>query len=346
MEDGHYRLHDLDSANGTFVNGDSVTDYHLRETCKISFGTMECEFDSAEVTQAPEGLPTHAELGVIRGSNEALKAQLEAVRTELASLRTESPLNSEGAGVVPREEFERVVLDRASLSERLLHSEAQVQKLREELAILRRDRENLERAALSARTELDRLRETPSTGLAVSVKPTTPVAAATAASVAVPATPPAAAPAAAPAMPPAAAPVMPSLPRPSSLPQPTATPVPRAMPVAATAPTSPGNLSLPKPTSPSLQGAQAPALRSVPRVVEASSTPVRATASGPAGTQKISVSDSTSTKAPLAQPVAVGVKPTLKPYVRPTMAHAPAGSVKPRDPRLQAEPEIEERQEA
>src|SRR5690606_19253408 len=145
------------SANGTQVAGEVVTDFHLRDACKVTFGTVECEFDPAEVEQAPEGLPTQAELTALLKDNELLKSQLETVRTELAALRTESPLNAEGNGTVPREEFEKVVLDRASLSERLQRAEAQFAKVREELALLRRDRENLELAAESARKEVERL---------------------------------------------------------------------------------------------------------------------------------------------------------------------------------------------
>src|SRR5690606_17565551 len=52
LEDGHYRVHDLGSANGTQVAGDVVTDFHLRDACKVTFGTVECEFDPAEVEQA------------------------------------------------------------------------------------------------------------------------------------------------------------------------------------------------------------------------------------------------------------------------------------------------------
>src|SRR5271154_971030 len=32
-EHGHYRLHDRGSSNGTYVNGQRVSDYHLNEAC-------------------------------------------------------------------------------------------------------------------------------------------------------------------------------------------------------------------------------------------------------------------------------------------------------------------------
>src|ERR1700758_1814636 len=52
-EDGHYRLHDLGSTNLTFVEGAPVTDYHLRQVCRIIFGTVECEFDPSGGAQLP-----------------------------------------------------------------------------------------------------------------------------------------------------------------------------------------------------------------------------------------------------------------------------------------------------
>src|SRR5882724_3072411 len=44
-EDGHYRLHDLGSTNLSFVDGTAVTDFHLHQECRITFGTVQCEFD-------------------------------------------------------------------------------------------------------------------------------------------------------------------------------------------------------------------------------------------------------------------------------------------------------------
>src|SRR5580704_118107 len=44
--DGHYRLHDLESTNLTFVDGAAVTDYHLLASTKLAFGTVQCEFDN------------------------------------------------------------------------------------------------------------------------------------------------------------------------------------------------------------------------------------------------------------------------------------------------------------
>ena len=60
LEEDHYRLHDRGSTNGTFVNGESVTDFHLREACKVSFGALECEFSPATPAAAE-----HAHLQIL-----------------------------------------------------------------------------------------------------------------------------------------------------------------------------------------------------------------------------------------------------------------------------------------
>ena len=46
---GHYRLHDLGSTNRTTVDGQPVTDYDLRESVSLAFGTVECEIGRAHV---------------------------------------------------------------------------------------------------------------------------------------------------------------------------------------------------------------------------------------------------------------------------------------------------------
>src|SRR5690606_4461669 len=44
-DNGRYRLKDLGSTNGTYVNGEQVSDFHLHGRCIVSFGSFECEFD-------------------------------------------------------------------------------------------------------------------------------------------------------------------------------------------------------------------------------------------------------------------------------------------------------------
>ncbi|MGC3988282.1 MAG: FHA domain-containing protein [Chthoniobacteraceae bacterium] len=56
QEGDHYRIQDAGSTNGTYFNGHRVSDYHLHESGKITFGTLECEFDAVAGTESAEGM--------------------------------------------------------------------------------------------------------------------------------------------------------------------------------------------------------------------------------------------------------------------------------------------------
>ena len=56
-----YRLRDLDSTNGTWVNGETVTDVFLRAGDRIHFGKVEARYES----DAMEELPPFPEANVV-----------------------------------------------------------------------------------------------------------------------------------------------------------------------------------------------------------------------------------------------------------------------------------------
>ena len=89
--DGHYRLHDVGSTNGTRVNGEVILDYHLKEPCTVSFGTLECTFspeaDPAASAAEIETLPTRSEMEALRQVNAELRGNLDLLREELAALK-------------------------------------------------------------------------------------------------------------------------------------------------------------------------------------------------------------------------------------------------------------------
>ncbi|MCE9610034.1 MAG: FHA domain-containing protein [Chthoniobacter sp.] len=154
LENGHYRLHDRGSTNGTFVNGQPATDFHLREACKITFGTVECEFDPAvETSEVGEAVPTREEVNAVRQENTGLRATLAAVREEVKALREAKPTEQTGDAVA-REEFMKVVAEREVLTEGRQQLEQEVARLKGEIAVLRRDRENLQKAWDATKAEL------------------------------------------------------------------------------------------------------------------------------------------------------------------------------------------------
>ena len=153
LENGHYRLHDRGSTNGTFVNGQPASDFHLREACKISFGTIECDFDPAAEVMAAETVPTRTEMNAVRQENAELRGTLAAVREELAELLAVKPADG-AAPAVAREEFNRIVAEREALKEAQLRHDQEMARLKGELAVLRRDRENLQKAWDATKEEI------------------------------------------------------------------------------------------------------------------------------------------------------------------------------------------------
>ena len=182
-EGDHYRLHDRGSANGTFVNGAAVTDYHLREACRISFGAFECEFSPAlppvQNEDSVENLPSRGEVNEVRHENAKLRNQVELLREEVETLTKAGPWESGGgAENVPRPEFVRVVDELEKLKESLVRSEEEAKRLKNNLAVLQRDRTNLQRAWDEAKAELLKSRVTPAPVEVTSVAPQASVASA------------------------------------------------------------------------------------------------------------------------------------------------------------------------
>jgi hypothetical protein len=308
LEDGHYRLHDLGSTNGVMVNGQPVTDYHLHEECRISFGAVECDYvanDAPGDQPAAEALPSRAELEKLASQNTAFQATIAALREEVEALKQ---ANADGSDeTVRRAEFDRVVEERAALKEAEIQRQQEFAQLQRDLVVLRRDRQNVQKALDAAQSELEALTKSaapdlrkPQAGQAADQKieetsaapgpvpQASPAATAWSSAPAKPAAPavpaapamPAPAPKSAPAMPaptpksapamPAAAPSAPGLPKP-----------PDRMAPAPAGATSKGNVpATARPTSPGVPVAK-------PRMLAAqNATPP---GSGPKGTQRISV---------------------------------------------------------
>jgi hypothetical protein len=184
LEGEHYRLHDRGSTNGTFVNGEPATDFHLREACRISFGTVDCDFDPAAGSELhAEAVPTRGEINTVRQENAELRGTLTALREQLASLLDTKPAAETGEAVA-RDEFNKVVTEREALKEAQVRHEQEIGRLKSEVAVLRRDRENLQKAWDATKAELARVQRPVDTVAVVDVREARPPAAA-----AVPVTP-------------------------------------------------------------------------------------------------------------------------------------------------------------
>ncbi len=285
IEDGHYRLHDRGSTNGTFVNGEPATDFHLREACRISFGGVECEFNpAAEIGAQGETVPTRGEMNSVRQENAELRGLLAAAREEVAALLGAQPADE------ARGEFTKVVAEREALQTAQVGHAQEIARLKGEVAVLRRDRENLQKAWDATKAELAKIRP-PVEAVAVVEMPA-PVAVVVA--------------------PPAPVPVPVAVKAPSAPPPPLSRPaMPVAKPVVPFTPPTGKPFPAPKPAAPTVKLAPAPmpagqmraanssGVRPLPKAVPAghaaqsgihprtSVMPVHAPAVGPKGTQKI-----------------------------------------------------------
>ncbi len=152
--DGHYRLHDLGSTNGTSVNGERVTEYHLHEAAKLAFGSVTCEFDpgAAEDATAAETLPTLAEIEAFKRLNYELREQLDTLREEMKALRGHAAVDAADAASpkAPEDaahaELQRLIEERAKLKETEQHQAHEIARLESDLSLVKRDRANLQNA--------------------------------------------------------------------------------------------------------------------------------------------------------------------------------------------------------
>lgn len=160
-ENGHYRLHDRGSSNGTFVNGQKVGDYHLNEPCSITFGTVEAQFspEALPAEEEVESFPTRSEVNAVRQENADLKGTIAALREEAEALRSVRPIEGGAAALaVTKEEFDKVVVERETLKEARLKQDEEIARLKADLSVLKRDRVNLQLAYDGVQRELNELR--------------------------------------------------------------------------------------------------------------------------------------------------------------------------------------------
>jgi pSer/pThr/pTyr-binding forkhead associated (FHA) protein len=160
-ENGHYRLHDRGSSNGTFVNGQKVGDYHLNEACSITFGTVEAQFspEALPAEEEAESFPTRSEVNAVRQENADLKSTIAALREEAEALRSVRPIEGGAAALaVSKEEFDKVVVEREALKEARLKQDEEIARLKADLSVLKRDRVNLQLAYDGVQRELNELR--------------------------------------------------------------------------------------------------------------------------------------------------------------------------------------------
>lgn len=138
-EDGHYRLHDLGSTNLSFVDGQAVTDFHLRQPCKVTFGTVECEFDpqGGDAGQRLSPAQLEKDLAFLRGENSELLGKIVAQQRQIDILSS-ARLVTKKTEVTPfashNDAFKAVSSERDDLRHLSTGLKLELENLREELA--------------------------------------------------------------------------------------------------------------------------------------------------------------------------------------------------------------------
>lgn len=151
---GHYRLHDLKSTNLCFVDGQPVTDYHLHSTCKVAFGTVECEFDEAASEASNEPKLTVAQLerdiAFLRGENSELIGKLDILQRRidiLSSARLVTGKTDHAPGAAAADSFKAIVRERDDLRHQNTGLKLELDQLREELLLTIRERDSVRQQA-------------------------------------------------------------------------------------------------------------------------------------------------------------------------------------------------------
>jgi CheY-like chemotaxis protein/pSer/pThr/pTyr-binding forkhead associated (FHA) protein len=156
---GHYRLHDLGSTNLTCVNGQPVTDFHLHDACKVSFGTVECDFSPETPTttaEKSEVVPTRAELEFLRRENLDLQAKIAAMQKQIDILSSARLMtkDTQNLGVMP-DVHKRVQQERDELRTQNGNLQLDLEHLRADLASLAKERDALRLAWETVKRERD-----------------------------------------------------------------------------------------------------------------------------------------------------------------------------------------------
>ena len=145
-DDGHYRLHDLGSTNLSFVDGSPVIDYHLRQPCRVTFGTVQCEFDPAGGSSLPRLTNSQMEkdLAFVRGENADLTAQIMALQRQidiLSSARLVTKKADNTPFAASNDTLKAIVAERDDLRHLSAGLRLELEKVREELSATVRERD-------------------------------------------------------------------------------------------------------------------------------------------------------------------------------------------------------------
>lgn len=293
-EGDHYRLHDKDSTNAVLVGGQRVSDYHLREDCQVSFGSVACEFKAAtkeEPESEADAIPSRGEMLTILQANGDLRVEVAALRSQVEAMLKAREAGETAGKSVPLEQHDQLAAETAALRASLQERQTQIERLTSLLSIVTRERDTLQKGYDDARAALERARQNSNASAPSGAKPENGTKPASAAPASAPKAPSVPTPNGAKPPVPSAAPVMPPAPAVSAAPKAPVTaaaPVPPSAPIAKPLPKPPGALGSGSPSRRPASGLTPAAPRAAGATSRVPAGAAMAGAGiGPKGTQKL-----------------------------------------------------------
>lgn len=148
-EGDHYRLHDLGSTNFSFVEGQQVTDFNLRNSCKIGFGNIECEYDATH-NESEDSEPQlsvaemEKDMAFLRAENQELINKIDSLQRRidiLSSARLVTGKKSDTDQISTPSQVKKLTSERDELRFQISGLNFELEKIREELAAAQRERD-------------------------------------------------------------------------------------------------------------------------------------------------------------------------------------------------------------
>lgn len=153
-EGDHFRIHDLGSTNFSFIEGQQVTDFNLRNSCKIGFGNIECEYDATAVeTEDAQPKLTAAQMekdvAFLRAENQELINKIDALQRRIDILSSARLVTgkSDTSQIGMPEHVKKLTSERDELRFQISGVKLELEQVREELIATQRERDSARQVA-------------------------------------------------------------------------------------------------------------------------------------------------------------------------------------------------------
>ena len=163
VRDGdHYLIRDIDSTNGIVVTNERVSDFHLREDCKVNLGGLACEFSVAEPEASKPDeinpLPSRSEMLTLQQDNSDLRSKVSILQEQIAAMSKAREDVKDAGEKQSLEVNDKLAAEVATLRAALQERQTQNERLTSLLAIATRERDTIQRGYDDAKVALEKAR--------------------------------------------------------------------------------------------------------------------------------------------------------------------------------------------